>query len=85
LLKGTDQSLNRSETIRDLIDASQQIAQILGSRFPLNILGLDMGIDKKGYIWFIEANTKPDCKGLEMIDRKLYRKYLRAKRIMRER
>jgi glutathione synthase/RimK-type ligase-like ATP-grasp enzyme len=85
LLKRTDQSLNRSETIRDLIDASQQIAQILGSRFPLKILGLDMGIDKRGNIWFIEANTRPDCKGLEKIDRKLYRKYLRAKKVMRER
>ncbi|WP_255807647.1 YheC/YheD family protein [Cohnella mopanensis] len=83
LLKGTDQRLNRSEIIRELIDASQQIAQILGSRFPLKILGLDMGIDKRGNIWFIEANTKPDCKGLEKIDRGLYRKYLRAKKIMR--
>lgn len=85
LLKRTDQSLNRSETIRELLDTSHQIAQILSSRFPLNILGLDMGIDKKGQIWFIEANTRPDCKGLEKIDRKLYRKYVRAKRIMRAR
>jgi len=84
LLKRTDQSLDRSDTIRDLLDASHQIAQILGSRFPLKIVGLDMGIDKRGYIWFIEANTKPDCKGLENIDRKLYRKYLRAKKIMRD-
>ncbi|RKP56216.1 hypothetical protein D7Z26_06140 [Cohnella endophytica] len=84
LLNRTDQPLRRSEIIRDLIDASQQIAQILGSRFPLEILGLDMAIDKRGNIWFIEANTKPDCKGLEKIDRKLYRKYLRAKKIMRD-
>ncbi|MFC5470662.1 YheC/YheD family protein [Cohnella suwonensis] len=83
LLKGTDQRLNRSEIIRNLIDVSKQIAQILGSHFPLKILGLDMGIDKRGNIWFIEANTKPDCQGLKKIDRRLYRKYLRAKKIMR--
>lgn len=83
LLRETDQSLNSSEVMRDLLDVSYQIAQILDSRYPLKILGLDLGVDKKGKVWFIEANTKPDCIGLETIDRKLYRKYLRAKKIMR--
>lgn len=83
LLRETDQSLNSSEVMRDLLDPSYQIAQILDSHYPLKILGLDLGVDKKGKVWFIEANTKPDCIGLETIDRKLYRKYLRAKKIMR--
>jgi hypothetical protein len=84
LLKGIDQSLNSSAVMRDLMDASHQIAQILSSHFQLKVLGLDMGIDKKGKVWFIEANTKPDCIGLETIDRRLYRKYVKAKKIMRD-
>jgi hypothetical protein len=84
ILKGIDQSLNSSAIMRDLLDASHQIAQVLSSHFPLRILGLDMGIDKKGKVWFIEANTKPDSIGLETIDRRLYRKYRRAKKIMRD-
>ncbi|WP_161793330.1 YheC/YheD family protein [Cohnella kolymensis] len=83
-INGIDQSVNRPEVLRDLLDVSHQIAQKLDSVFPLRILGLDMGIDKKGKVWFIEANTKPDNVGLENIDRKLYRKYRAAKKWMRK-
>lgn len=82
VLKGADQPLNSVKVMRDVIDISYQIAQRLGSRFPLKIIGLDIGIDKKGNVWFIEANTKPDNQGLEYVDRKLYRRYRRAKRMM---
>lgn len=73
------------ETLRELVDVSHQIVQVLNSRFPLQIVGLDMGIDKRGKIWFIEANTKPDCQGLENLDRKLYKKYREAKKLIRKR
>lgn len=37
-----------------------QIAQVLERRFPLiSELGLDMGIDREGNVWLIEANTRP--------------------------
>lgn len=82
-LKGADQPLNVFEVQRELIDVSHQIVQILDSHFPLTIIGLDMGIDKKGKIWFIEANTKPDFSGLKSFDRKQYKKYLKAKKLIR--
>lgn len=80
-LKGIDQHLNSIEVMRKLIDVSYQIAQILGSHFPLTIVGLDMGIDKKGEFWFIEANTKPDFRGLGKLDQRQYNKYLEAKKL----
>ncbi|TXK75466.1 YheC/YheD family protein [Paenibacillus sp. N3.4] len=80
VLQGIDQSVNGYKILRDLIDTSHQIAQLLGSRFPLKIVGLDMAIDKKGKIWFIEANTKPDNSGLQSLDRGLYRRYLESRR-----
>jgi len=83
LLDKADQALNTSEIIRDLMDISHQIAQILNLSFPLRIIGLDLAVDKKGKVWFLEANTKPDNVGLESIDRKLYRKYLAAKKMLR--
>lgn len=82
VLKRTDQILYSSEVIRDLLDISYQTVQILNSNFPLRVIGLDLAVDKKGKVWFLEANTKPDSVGLESIDRRLYRKYLKAKRIM---
>jgi hypothetical protein len=82
VLHGVDQPLNVLEVLRELIDVSHQIVQVLDSHFPLQIVGLDMGIDKKGKVWFIEANTKPDCTGLRKLDRKLYRKYLEAKKLI---
>jgi glutathione synthase/RimK-type ligase-like ATP-grasp enzyme len=83
-IKGIDQSVNRWEVLRDLLDVSHQIAQKLDSVFPLRILGLDLAIDKKGKVWFIEANTKPDNGGLENIDRKLYQRFRAAKKWMRK-
>lgn len=78
-LTGIDQPLNRLEVMKELIDVSYQIAQKLGSHFPLNIVGLDMGIDKRGRVWFIEANTRPDFTGLRTFDPRQYRRYLEAK------
>jgi len=84
LLKRTDQVLKTSEVMRDLMDVSFQTAQILNAKFPLRIVGLDLAVDKRGKVWFLEANTKPDNVGLESIDRRLHRKYLKAKRIIRK-
>jgi hypothetical protein len=44
-----------------------------------------MAVDQKGKVWFIEANTKPDCAGLDWVDPRLYRKYVEAKKMMRKR
>jgi hypothetical protein len=44
-----------------------QIVQILGSHFPLQVDGLDMGIDKKVKGWLIEVNIKP-YKVMEKLD-----------------
>jgi YheC/D like ATP-grasp len=84
-LQGVDQPLNMLEIQRELIDISYQIAQILGSHFPFNIVGLDMGIDKKGKIWYIEANTKPNFRGLAKWDRNQYQRYLEAKKLIDKR
>ncbi len=85
VLRGIDQRVNRMEVMRDLIDVSYQIVQILNSRFALKIVGLDMGIDKRGKIWFIEANTRPDFRGLGKLDLQQYRKYREAKKLIGER
>ena len=85
VLQKNDQKLNPMNTLRELIDLSHQIVHVLGSRFPLLVLGLDMAIDKQGKVWFIEANTNPDCSGLEKVnDEVSYQKYLDAKKWIRE-
>jgi hypothetical protein len=85
VLQNNDQKLNPTNTLRELIDLSHQIVYVLGSRFPLLLIGLDMGIDKQGKIWFIEANTDPDCRGLKKVnDEVSYQKYLEAKKWIRE-
>lgn len=81
VLKKNDQKLDPLYTLRHLIDISHQIAHILGSRYSMSILGLDMAVDKKGHIWFIEANTRPQCSTLSRVNDDLsYQKYLEAKR-----
>ncbi|MFM1650924.1 YheC/YheD family protein [Brevibacillus sp. B_LB10_24] len=80
VLRGADQSFHVSRVLKKLTVVSYKIAYKLGSRFPIRIVGLDMGIDKKGKVWFIEANTNPDFRGLKKLDPVQYRRYLRAKR-----
>lgn len=81
VLMNNDQDWDGLITLRHLIDVSHQIAHILGQEFPVEILGLDMAIDKGGNIWFIEANTKPQVKGLRAVNDALsYRKFIEAKR-----
>ena len=81
VMQKNDQKLNPMNTIRELTDGSHQIVHVLGSRFPLLVLGLDMAIDKQGKVWFIEVNTNPDCIGLEKVnDEKSYQKYLDLKK-----
>jgi hypothetical protein len=53
-----------------------------GMHFPFRIVGLDMGIDSKGKVWFIEANTKPNFHGLGKLDPKQYQRYLRAQKLI---
>ncbi|MGU3471018.1 YheC/YheD family protein [Paenibacillus sp. D51F] len=80
ILRGADQPLNVSKVLKELTGVSYKIARKLGSRFPFRIVGLDMGIDKKGKVWFIEANTKPSFHGLKKFDPVQYRMYLSAKK-----
>ncbi|WP_134699049.1 YheC/YheD family protein [Ammoniphilus sp. YIM 78166] len=76
-----DQNWDPINTFRELIYLSHQVVACLGSKLPLLLVGLDMGIDKNGKIWFIEANTRPDMDGMKELNDKLaYRKYMEAKR-----
>lgn len=80
VLQGADQPLHVSNVLNKLSDVSYKIARKLGSHFPFRIVGLDMGIDKKGKVWFIEANTRPSFHGLKKFDPVQYRRYLLAKK-----
>lgn len=80
ILRGADQPLNVQKVLKILKNVSYGIARKLGARFPFRIVGLDMAIDKKGKVWFLEANTKPNFHGLRKLDPVQYRRYLRAKK-----
>lgn len=80
VLRGADQRLHVPTVLKELKNVSYKIARKLGSRFPFRIVGLDMGIDKKGKVWFIEANTRPAFHGLKKLDPVQYRRYLHAKK-----
>ncbi len=80
VLRGSDQSLNTPRVLNDLKRISTEIAYTLGSRFPFRIIGLDMAVDKRGKVWFIEANSKPSFHGLRSFDPIQYKRYLRAKK-----
>jgi len=81
VLRETDQPLNSITTLRELIDLSYQVVKTLGRHFPVSILGLDFVLDKRGKIWFIEANTNPEVEALRQINKeKDYQRFVQAKR-----
>lgn len=61
ILHEYDQKKDPMATFREIIDLSHQIANVLGNQLPIVITGIDIAVDKHGYIWFIESNEKPDC------------------------
>ncbi len=83
ILRGAEPPLNAAHKLRELKSLSYKIAEKLGSVFPIRIVGLDMGIDKQGKIWYIEANTNPNFHGLKKLDPVQFRRYLKVKRLMK--
>lgn len=85
ILQKYDQRQNPLVTIRELGDLSHQIARVLGRAFPLKIIGLDMALDKKGKIWFLEGNNQPQCARCKLVNDKLSQeKYEEARRWLQE-
>ena len=76
-------TVDAEEMRQQLKQVSGRIVRVLGKRFPVRILGLDMAIDKQRHIWFIEANTNPNFHGLRRIDPAAYRRFIRARRLIR--
>ena len=84
ILENYDQKEDTLATFIDLIDLSHQIAYLLSVEFPLRIIGLDMAIDKEGKIWFIEANTNPQCAKCKKVNDNIsVAKYDQARKIIK--
>lgn len=55
--------LEAGQVQEDMMCISMEIAQCLQQHFPkLRELGLDLALDENGYIWLIEANSRPQYK-----------------------
>lgn len=77
-------TVDAEEMRKQLQTVSHRIVVVLGKRFPVRILGLDMAIDQERHIWFIEANTNPNFHGLRHIDPVKYRRFVRMRRLIRQ-
>lgn len=53
---------------------SSEVGEQLGKTYSNYIFGLDIGIDTKGKLWVIEANTKPDNFYLRKYNYKMYKR-----------
>lgn len=85
ILKQYDQRRNSLVTFRELVDLSHQIASVLGSNFRMKRVGLDMALDKKGRIWFLEGNNQPQCARCKLVNDKIsLGKYEEARRRLAE-
>lgn len=52
--------LVREKILQDIDYLALKVTQVLEeNRLPIGELGIDIGIDVKGKVWFIEANPKP--------------------------
>lgn len=56
-------------------------ARELGKLYPrLTRVGVDIGIDQKGKLWFFEANLVPDVNIFKLVDENLYKKIINKDR-----
>lgn len=83
ILQEYDQKKDPMATLREIIDLAHQMASHLNKKFPLRIVGFDLALDKKGKVWFIEANTWPQCARCKLVnDQVSRRKYEHSSKIM---
>ncbi|SFS30948.1 YheC/YheD family protein [Marininema halotolerans] len=80
-----DQAITRSnahanvdQVLQELRRVSLKAAQHLGNSSPRQrVVGFDMGIDRDGKVWIIEANPKPRFKAfLKLKDQSMYRRIM---------
>ena len=84
ILQKYDQKQDPLAVMRELINLAHQISSALGSKYPLRTIGLDMAIDKTNKVWFIEANTMPQCRRCTRVnDKSSKQKYKKAKKIIK--
>ncbi|GGE04546.1 hypothetical protein GCM10011571_01990 [Marinithermofilum abyssi] len=74
--------LNETEISRELANLAHQISHTLGSYYGMRVLGVDMAVDKKGKVWFIEANTNPVVRRLfkDFGNKQMYQKVLHTQK-----
>jgi glutathione synthase/RimK-type ligase-like ATP-grasp enzyme len=74
-------------TIKFINNLSKTAANVLDEAFPgIRQLGIDIGIDRKGRIWIIEANTNPACQTFKHLkDRTMYRRIMSRRRYIKAR
>ncbi|MDN4594164.1 YheC/YheD family protein [Polycladomyces subterraneus] len=72
--------LNATEISRELADLAHQISHTFGSVYGMRVLGVDMAVDKKGKVWFIEVNTTPIVRKLfkDFGNKQMYDKALKV-------
>lgn len=75
------QHLNPVDLTMKLGDLAQQMSHALGSYFDLRILALDMAVDKKGDLWFIEMNSSPMFRKMfkEIENSEMYARIIRTR------
>lgn len=84
ILYSYDQRNNPLATMREIIDISHRIANVLGKKITRETIGLDLALDKEGNIWFIEANLRPQCAKCKLVNDEIsLNKYNRARSIIR--
>ena len=84
ILKQYDQMQDPMAILRELVNVAHQISNIFGNKFHLRTIGLDMAIDKKGKIWFIEANTQPQNARCKLVNDAIsQQKFDNAKQIIK--
>jgi len=69
--------------LRKIEQLSMAIAGIVGKWSLTHELGIDLALDKKGYIWILEANSHPGYRLFtQLTDRTMYRTIIENKRKM---
>lgn len=68
ILSAYDQVRDPMAMLREVIDLAHQGASLLGAEFPIRIIGFDMAVDINGKLWFLEANTRPQCAQCKLVN-----------------
>ncbi|BCU82110.1 hypothetical protein JIR001_18930 [Polycladomyces abyssicola] len=77
-----DNNWDVAQIAGDLSNLAHLVSNVLDHYYGLRELGIDLAVDNKGKVWYIEANTGPGFRGYKAVSMPMYERVMNTHRFI---